>query len=178
MAILPIHVYGSPILHRKLAPIGDLPEIFDRILADMWDTMCDNDGIGLSANQAGLDLRFFVADFALRDKNMGRETIINPEIVATEGESVAEEGCLSLPGIREQILRAEKIVLRYENLNRQVIEKEFNGYPARVVQHETDHLNGIVFTDRISSLRRSFIKSKLKRLAELSANGKFAKDAV
>jgi peptide deformylase len=176
MALLPIYVYGSPILRKKLAPIVDLPSDFDRILEDMWETMYDDDGIGLSANQVGFDLRFFVADFSLRENSMAREVFINPEVVATEGETTEEEGCLSLPDIREKVTRADKIVLRYENPERKLIEREFSGYPARVVQHETDHLNGIFFIDRISALKRSFLKSKLNRIAARAARGDFAKD--
>lgn len=176
MALLPIYVYGSPILRKKLAPVVDLPSDFDRILEDMWETMYDDDGIGLSANQVGLDLRFFVADFSLRENSMAREVFINPEIIVTEGETTEEEGCLSLPDIREKVARADKIVLRYENLERKLIEREFSGYLARVVQHELDHLNGMVFVDRISALRRSFLKSKLNRLAARAAKGDFAKD--
>ncbi|HQC62558.1 MAG TPA: peptide deformylase, partial [Candidatus Marinimicrobia bacterium] len=92
MAVLPIYIYGSPILHKKLLPIDDLPQDFDRILSDMWETMYDDEGIGLSANQVGLDLRFFVADFSLREENIGREVIINPVIIKTEGEVIGEEG--------------------------------------------------------------------------------------
>ena len=176
MAVLPIYIYGSPILHKKLAPIDDLPPDFDRILSDMWETMYDDEGIGLSANQVGLDLRFFVADFSLREENLGREVIINPVIIKVEGEVSSEEGCLSLPNIREQIPRAEKIILRYENRERKVIEREFNDLVARVIQHETDHLDGLTMVDRISSLKRSFLRSKLKRLATAAAEGKFAKD--
>jgi len=176
MAVLPIYIYGSPILHNKLAPISDLPKDFDRILSDMWETMYDDEGIGLSANQVGLDLRFFVADFSLREENLGREVIINPVIIKTEGEVIGEEGCLSLPNIREQIPRAEKIILRYENRERKVIEREFNDLVARVIQHETDHLDGLTMVDRISPLKRSFLRSKLKRLATAAAEGKFAKD--
>lgn len=176
MALLPIHVYGSPILRKKLIPIDDLPEDFDRILNDMWETMYDEEGIGLSANQVGLDLRFFIADFSLRDKNIRREVFINPAIIATEGESIDEEGCLSLPDIREQIPRAEKIVLRYETPARRLIEREFDGFQARVIQHEVDHLEGKFIFDRISALKRSFLKSKLNRLSVKSASGKFAKD--
>ncbi|HRS90715.1 MAG TPA: peptide deformylase [Candidatus Marinimicrobia bacterium] len=176
MAVLPIYIYGSPILHKKLLPIDDLPQDFDRILSDMWETMYDDEGIGLSANQVGLDLRFFVADFSLRQENLGREVIINPVIIKTEGEVIGEEGCLSLPNIREQIPRAEKIILRYENRERKVIEREFNDLVARVIQHETDHLDGLTMVDRISSLKRSFLRSKLKRLATAAAEGKFAKD--
>jgi len=176
MAVLPIYIYGSPILHKKLVPIDDLPPDFDRILSDMWETMYDDEGIGLSANQVGLDLRFFVADFSLRQENLGREVIINPVIIKTEGEVIGEEGCLSLPNIREQIPRAEKIILRYENRERKVIEREFNDLVARVIQHETDHLDGLTMVDRISPLKRSFLRSKLKRLATAAAEGKFAKD--
>ena len=176
MAVLPIYIYGSPILHKKLLPIDDLPQDFDRILADMWETMYDDEGIGLSANQVGLDLRFFVADFSLREENLGREVIINPVIIKVEGEVSSEEGCLSLPNIREQIPRAEKIILRYENRERKVIEREFNDLVARVIQHETDHLDGLTMVDRISPLKRSFLRSKLKRLATAAAEGKFAKD--
>ena len=176
MAVLPIYIYGSPILHKKLLPIDDLPQDFDRILSDMWETMYDDEGIGLSANQVGLDLRFFVADFSLREENIGREVIINPVIIKTEGEVIGEEGCLSLPNIREQIPRAEKIILRYENRERKVIEREFNDLVARVIQHETDHLDGLTMIDRISPLKRSFLRSKLKRLATAAAEGKFAKD--
>lgn len=176
MAVLPIYIYGSPILHKKLLPIDDLPQDFDRILADMWETMYDDEGIGLSANQVGLDLRFFVADFSLREENLGREVIINPVIIKTEGEVIGEEGCLSLPNIREQIPRAEKIILRYENRERKIIEREFNDLVARVIQHETDHLDGLTMVDRISQLKRSFLRSKLRRLATAAAEGKFAKD--
>jgi len=176
MAVLPIYIYGSPILHKKLAPIDDLPPDFDRILSDMWETMYDDEGIGLSANQVGLDLRFFVADFSLRQENLGREVIINPVIIKTEGEVIGEEGCLSLPNIREQIPRAEKIILRYENRERKIIEREFSDSVARVIQHETDHLDGLTMVDRISSLKRSFLRSKLRRLATAAAEGKFAKD--
>jgi peptide deformylase len=176
MAVLPIYIYGSPILHKKLLPIDDLPQDFDRILSDMWETMYDDEGIGLSANQVGLDLRFFVADFSLREENIGREVIINPVIIKTEGEVIGEEGCLSLPNIREQIPRAEKIILRYENRERKIIEREFNDLVARVIQHETDHLDGLTMIDRISPLKRSFLRSKLKRLATAAAEGKFAKD--
>ncbi|MFH1214839.1 MAG: peptide deformylase [Candidatus Neomarinimicrobiota bacterium] len=176
MALLPIHVYGSPILRKKLDPIEELPADFDRILTDMWETMYDDEGIGLSANQVGLDLRFFIADLSLRDKNLKREVFINPEIIAAEGEILDEEGCLSLPGIREQIPRAAKIILRYETSERQVVERGFSDYLARVVQHEVDHLDGMFTFDRVSALKRSFLKSKLSRLSARAAKGEFAKD--
>jgi len=165
MELLDIYVYGSPLLKRKTRKVGQLPDNFPRFLERMYATMYDDDGIGLSANQVGVDLRFFIADFSLHDKNMGKEVFINPEIIQREGVDVLEEGCLSVPEIREKVTREWKIKVRYENIQREVIEKEFEGYLARVIQHETDHLKGILFIDKISRLKRSFIKSKLKKIA-------------
>ena len=166
MELLDVYLYGSPLLKQKTRKVEELPANFPEFLERMYATMYDDDGIGLSANQVGVELRFFIADFSLHDKSMSREVYINPELIASEGQSVLEEGCLSIPGIHEKVIRAFKIVLRYENLQREVTEKTFEGFPARVVQHELDHLNGILLVERISVLKRSFIKSKLDRIAE------------
>jgi len=165
MKLLDIYVYGSPLLKRKTRKVGQLPDNFPRFLERMYAAMYDDDGIGLSANQVGVDLHFFIVDFSLHDKNMEKEVFINPEILQREGVDVLEEGCLSVPGIREKVTREWKIKVRYENIQREVIEKEFEGYLARVIQHELDHLNGILFIDKISLLKRSFIESKLKKIA-------------
>jgi len=164
--LLEIYLYGSPLLKRKTKAVEDLPENFPGFLERMYATMYDDDGIGLSANQVGVDQRFFIVDFSLHDEDMSREVFINPEILASEGVDTLEEGCLSIPGIHEKVTRAYKIKVRYENLRREVIEKEFEGFPARVIQHETDHLNGVLFVERISPLKRSFIDSKLRKIAE------------
>lgn len=164
--MLEIYLYGSPLLKRKTKAVEDLPENFPGFLERMYATMYDDDGIGLSANQVGVDQRFFIVDFSLHDEDMSREVFINPEILASEGVDTLEEGCLSIPGIHEKVTRAYKIKVRYENLGREVIEKEFEGFPARVIQHETDHLNGVLFVERISPLKRSFIDSKLRKIAE------------
>jgi peptide deformylase len=166
MELLKVYLYGSPLLKRKTRNVGLLPDNFTEFLERMYATMYDDDGIGLSANQVGVEQRFFIADFSLHDKNMHREIFINPEIIASEGQDFLEEGCLSIPGIHEKVERATKITLRYENRQRETLEKTFTGFPARVIQHEIDHLNGILFVERISALKRSFIKSKLERLAE------------
>jgi len=165
MAIRKIKLYGSSILSRPVTPVGELPPDFRQTLTDMYDTMYDDDGIGLSANQVGLDMRFFVADFSLHDKSLTPQVFINPEILESSGEIIAEEGCLSLPEIRAQVPRAQRIRVRYENLDRTVLEEDYQDFAARVIQHETDHLNGIYFVDRITPLARSFLASKLKRLA-------------
>ncbi len=166
MESLEIYLYGSPLLKRKTRKVETLPENFPAFLERMYVAMYGDDGIGLSANQVGVELNFFVADFSLHDKSMTREIFINPEILETEGQNTFEEGCLSIPDIHEKVTRATKIKLRYENLQREIVEKDFEGFPARVALHEIDHLNGILFVERISSLKRSFIESKLKRIAE------------
>jgi len=166
MEPLEIYLYGSPLLKRRTRKVKELPSNFADFLERMYLTMYEDDGVGLSANQVGVELRFFIADFSLHDKNLGREVFINPEIIAQEGEDILEEGCLSIPEIRERVPRALKIKVRYENLEGQSLEKEHEGFAARVIQHEIDHLNGILFVEKISPLKRSFLKSALKKIAE------------
>jgi len=166
MELLETYLYGSPLLKRKTRRVEQLPPNFADFLERMYLTMYEDDGVGLSANQVGVELRFFIADFSLHDKNLGKEIFINPEIIAQEGEDILEEGCLSLPEIREKVPRALKIKVRFENLEGLLLEKEYEGFAARVIQHEIDHLNGILFIERISPLKRSFLKSALKKIAE------------
>ncbi|MCD6206148.1 MAG: peptide deformylase [Candidatus Marinimicrobia bacterium] len=166
MNLLEVYLYGSPILKRPTMKVGELPDHFPRFLEQMYAVMYNDDGIGLSANQVGVEQCFFIADFSLHDENMQREIFINPEIVESQGIATQEEGCLSIPGVHEKVKRAYKIKVRYEGLDRNPVEKEFEGFPARVIQHEVDHLNGILFVERISPLKRSFIESKLRRIAE------------
>jgi len=165
MSVLKVYLYGSRVLSQPTRPVEALPEDFSQILNDMFETMYDDDGIGLSANQVGIDLSFFVADFSLHDESMGRQVFINPEILAADGSSTLEEGCLSVPEIREEVTRPDLIRVRYRDPDGNTHEEEFAGFPARVIQHETDHLNGIFFVDRISPLRKSFIAGRLKKIA-------------
>lgn len=166
MGALKIYIYGSPILRRRIKEVEDLPKDFKKYLDDMFGTLYDNNGIGLSANQVGKDMRFFITDLSSHDKNLGKAIFINPVILESSGESTYEEGCLSVPDIWQEVTRPEKIALQWENLDRQVFKEEFDGIMARVIQHELDHLNGMFFIDRISPLRRSFLSPKLKRIAE------------
>lgn len=166
MTPLEIYLYGSPILSEKTKPFQELPERFSEFLNRMYATMYTDDGIGLSANQVGIDRKFFIADFSLHDRNLEKGVFINPEILESDGEELQEEGCLSLPEIRVIVPRATNIKIRYENPDRQVIEQEYSGYPARVIQHEVDHLSGVYITDHISPLKRSFLAAKLRKIAE------------
>jgi peptide deformylase len=166
MSKLKVKLYGSPILRKKAEKLTEIPENFDQLVSDMYETMNEEKGIGLSANQVGKDMSFFIVDFGLYDEKYGKQIFINPEITSMEGETIDEEGCLSLPGINEKVPRADKIHIKYKNRKFEDVEEDYEDYLSRVIQHETDHLNGIVFTDRISSLKRSFIKNKLKKLEE------------
>lgn len=164
MAVMDVKIYGSEILRKKAEKLDKLPENFDKLVADMYETMNEEKGIGLSANQVGMDMSFFIVDFGLYDEQYGRQIFINPEIVEMEGETIDEEGCLSLPGINEKVKRADRVRIKYKDKNFADQDEVYTNYLSRVIQHETDHLNGIVFTDRISSLKKSFIKNKLKAL--------------
>ncbi len=164
MAKLEVKIYGSPILRRKTKALEQLPENFDQLVADMYETMTAEKGIGLSANQVGKDMRFFIVDFSLYDEQYGRQIFINPEIVEMDGLTIDEEGCLSLPGINEKVRRADRIRVKYKDENFNDRDEEYHEYLSRIIQHEYDHLNGTVFTDKISALKRSFIKNKLAAL--------------
>ena len=109
-----------------------------------------------------------IADFSLYEKSYGKGIFINPVIVDSHGENIREEGCLSIPGIRENITRSEIVTLQYETLSGEQKKEEFSGNIARVIQHEADHLSGILTIDRISPLKRSFLSSKLKKIAAIA----------
>jgi len=164
MSILKVYLYGSPILSKKVDKIEDLPKNFVNYMDDMFETMLIEEGIGLSANQVGKDMRFFITNLSSYDKNLGKGIFINPLIIDSSGESTLEEGCLSIPDIRQQVTRPESITLQWENLERKIFKEEFTGLMARVIQHELDHLNGLYFVDRITPFRRTFISSKLKKI--------------
>ncbi len=170
--ILPIYLYGQPVLRRVAADITpDYPNL-RKLVDDMFETMDQADGIGLAAPQIGLSIRVLVINLdALSDnwpeyKNY-RKAMINAHIVETEGEPVSrEEGCLSVPGIHESVVRQERLLIRYCDVDFVERTELFEGYVARVIQHEYDHLDGKVFVDRISPIRKQLIKSKLHRIVQ------------
>ncbi|MCD6233932.1 MAG: peptide deformylase [Candidatus Marinimicrobia bacterium] len=165
---LKIFTYGAPVLRKKTAPVNKMTDAIRRFTQDMVLTMYDDDGIGLSANQVGESRAIFVVGAAAFEDERGDSVFLNPEILEMSEETdIQEEGCLSIPGIRENVPRALTIRLRWQDLNLKTHEETFTGFPARVMQHEYDHLNGIFFTDRISPVRKMFIKKKLSELASL-----------
>ena len=174
--ILPMYLYGQPVLRKVAEPIEkDYPEL-QTLITNMFDTMYQSDGVGLAAPQVGLGIRLAVIDASpLADDDPSLATskfvLINPKILAFEGDEVSmEEGCLSLPGIHETVTRRDRIHITYMDENWTVHDEIIEGFLARVVQHEYDHLEGHVFTDRISSIRRQLITNKLQNIAKGKAN--------
>ncbi len=166
MEAKPIVKYGAPILRLKAEQV----EIFDEDLTDLIDLMYRSaiaaDGTGLAAPQIGVSLQVAIVDVSMYNEEIEPFPIINPEILEMEGTAVMEEGCLSLPGIYENVERAKKIVVKYfdENGNEMVVEAE--DFLARVIQHEIDHLNGVLLIDHLSSVKRKLLARQLKKIAQ------------
>jgi len=165
--IYPIVVYGSPILRKVAKEVdADYPNL-QALVSDMFDTMHKADGMGLAAPQIGKSIRIFVVDAtSLVDEDPGlkdfRKVFINPKIQLLGDETIVmNEGCLSLPKIREDVDRHNKLKISYYDENWNFFEEIYEGLKARVIQHEYDHLDGIMFIDKINPLRRKLLKGKL-----------------
>jgi peptide deformylase len=159
--------YGDPILETKAEPIDqfDTPELH-KLVEDMFETMYAAKGVGLAAPQIGLAKRLTVIDCSAGENPDEKVVLINPEIVKVEGTQTGEEGCLSIPGFREQVTRGQKAVVRAKNAKGESFEMTGEDLLARAFQHETDHLNGILFINHISVLKRDLIKRKIKKLVK------------
>lgn len=169
--MLPIYLYGNAVLRKEAKDIPqDYPDL-QKLIDDMFETMYKAEGVGLAAPQVGLSIRIFVIDTApfkefYPDQEPIKEAFINPEIEEYFGEDWAfNEGCLSLPEIHEDVIRKTNIIISYTDISGNKYRKEFSGVAARVIQHEYDHLEGRVFTDHLSSLKKMILK---KRLGEIS----------
>lgn len=167
---LPIYLYGHPVLRKKAEPITPEYAGLKELVADMFETMDNSDGVGLAAPQIGRSDRIIVIDgSALAEvypECEGRRmALINPELEVLDGDSVSRaEGCLSLPGVNEDVKRVEHIRLRWNDEDFNVHEEEMEGFLARIIQHEMDHLEGKVFTDHLSGIRKQLIRSKLNNI--------------
>ncbi len=167
MARLVIRKYGDPVLRMKAAPIIEIDEEVRQLAQDMIETMQDAEGVGLAAPQVGESIRLFVVDLGVIEEDALPQVFINPEILFTSKEvEKAEEGCLSLPGINEDVVRPVRIKLRYTNLEGETVEEECEEMLARVILHENDHLNGVFFIDRISPMKRRLLDKRLRQIAE------------
>lgn len=171
--IYPIYLYGHPVLRKIAAPITkDYPNL-NQLIADMFETMYKSeDGIGLAAPQIGLSIRLFVIDLSvLADEDASfkdfKKAFINAQITERYGDSVSkDEGCLSIPGINETVTRKNGVVIKYLDDNFIEHEEKYEGFAARVIQHEFDHIEGHVFIDHLSPIRRQLLKSKLTNIAK------------
>jgi peptide deformylase len=162
MAILNILHFPDPRLRTRAAPVSQVDDGVRRLVDDMFDTMYDAPGIGLAATQVNVHQRVIVIDVS-EEKNEPR-VFINPEIISRDGVERMDEGCLSVPGVYETVERAEKVTVRALNRDGQPFELEADGLLAVCIQHEMDHLEGKLFVDYLSSLKRERIRKKLEKL--------------
>ena len=165
MSVRRIVIYGDPVLRRKADEITSFDDSLRALVADMYDTNKAYNGVGLAANQIGVSQRVFIVDVPLEDGKRERFAVINPVLDLKTGKETAEEGCLSMPGLYEDVVRATQLRLRGFDENGQPLEKMVEGYLARAVQHEADHLEGVLFTDRLGALKKQFLSRQLDELA-------------
>ena len=162
-----IRKYGDPVLEKKCDPVTGFnsPEL-DELVANMFETMYAHKGVGLAAPQVGLSTRLTVIDVSAGEDALQKLVLINPEILHKEGSQIGEEGCLSIPGFREDVKRALKAKVRAQNSKGETFEITGEELLARALQHEIDHLNGILFLSRISMLKRDLIRRKIRKLVK------------
>jgi peptide deformylase len=159
MAILEIKEYGEPVLREKSLPVKEItPEILN-LIRDMAETMYTAPGVGLAAPQVGVSKRIIIID----GEEEGLIVLINPTMVKSEGEVIAEEGCLSIPGVYSEVKRSSKVTVKALNKSGELIKITKEGLLARALQHEIDHLEGILFVDRIGKVKRQLLLNKLKK---------------
>ena len=171
MALREICTYPDPVLRKKTSRVERIDSSLDRLIKDMVETMQAAPGVGLAANQVGVPLQLAVIDLSSREDEEQRHpllVIINPEILAMEGSVIEEEGCLSIPDYAEKVKRAVRVKVRAQDRTGKSFELEAEGLMAKALQHEIDHLNGLLFVDRLSPLKKSFFKRRYKKvLAEM-----------
>ena len=184
--ILPVFGYGHPVLKKRASSIDESYPELKKLISDMYETMYHASGVGLAAPQIGKSIRLFIIDTSPFDSedfqsNSGfetasvKKTFINPEIVDELGELKSfEEGCLSIPNVRENINRKSEIKIKYFDENFILHQEVFSGIVARVIQHEYDHVEGVLFTDKVSPLKKKLIKGKLNSIM----TGKVSADYV
>ncbi|MDD3626692.1 MAG: peptide deformylase [bacterium] len=166
MSLLKITTFPDTILRLKAEDITDIDQELIDLINSMYDTLYEYEGLGLAAPQISVSKKLFVIDTKKYYEDGEKLLLINPEIVEKEGSEKLEEGCLSVPDIHCEVKRAIKILFRGYNLDGKLIEREAEGLLARVIQHEFDHLNGILFIDRISTINKHKIAKDLKKLKE------------
>ncbi|HAG22385.1 MAG TPA: peptide deformylase [Synergistaceae bacterium] len=158
MAVLPIHEYPDSVLREAAKPVERFDDELKAFLEDMWETMKENDGVGLAAPQVGVDRQIAVVQWQGK-----RYVLINPRVVYSEGKDIHEEGCLSAPGVYEEVARPTRIVVEAQDEEGNTYRIEEEGFMARALAHEIDHLQGRLFFDRLSPIKRQMVKRKLQK---------------
>jgi peptide deformylase len=164
MAVKQIRLYGDPVLRQRSEPVDEIDDEIRDLVAGLIATVDDADGLGLAAPQIGISKRVIVVVEPGGDGHREHHAVINPEIVSACGEDVNEEGCLSIPGIFAKVKRAQSVALKGLDPSGRDVSIEAKGLMARAFAHEIDHLDGILFTDRISMVKRSLLKRKLNEI--------------
>jgi peptide deformylase len=172
MAILDIKKYPEKILREKVSPLENIDARIQHLIDDMIDTMYTARGVGLAANQIGILKRLCVMDTSLKEEKNSLIILINPVIIEKEGTVEAEEGCLSIPGYTTTIKRSERVYVKGLNREGKALEVEGIGLLARVLQHEIDHLDGLLIIDRMSPIKREFFKRRYKKSLMTADNKK------
>jgi peptide deformylase len=162
--IYPIVKFPDPILQRASAPVTEFDEELRKLVADMFESMYAAQGIGLAAPQIGIPKRLTVIDLSNKKEPKDKIVLINPEITLQEGKQVEEEGCLSLPEIREKVRRSARVIVKAQDEYGKWSEREGTELLARAFQHEIDHLDGVLFIFRISALKRDLILRRIRKM--------------
>jgi peptide deformylase len=166
MALREICTYPDPVLRNKTSRVERIDSTLDRLIEDMVETMHAAPGVGLAANQVGVPLQLAVIDLSSREDEEQRHpllVIINPELIVMEGSVLEEEGCLSIPDYAEKVRRAARVTVRAQDRTGKQFELEAEGLMAKALQHEIDHLNGLLFVDRLSSLKKHLFKRRFRK---------------
>lgn len=159
--MLTIKIIGDEVLRQKAETVTEFDDELKKLADEMIQVMYESDGIGLAAPQVGISKRLLVIDISEINSEFGPMTFVNPEIVENTGEITMEEGCLSIPGVRESVTRPAEIVLKYQDVEGNEKTERFNVWMSRVLQHEIDHLEGVLFTDYLSPVKRKLALSDL-----------------
>ena len=165
MTVRPVRIYGDPVLKTRAKEVVDFDDTLRRLVDDMFETMAAYRGVGLAANQVGVLQRVLVVDVPGDGGGSDRHALINPVLESPSGSEVGEEGCLSIPGVWDDVKRAARIVVRAQDPDGRPVTLTAEGYLARALQHEIDHLDGVLFVDRLSLLKRQFLRRALDALA-------------
>jgi peptide deformylase len=167
MSVLNIIKIGHPTLRKVAKPVEKFDQDLEKLVLDMVETMRLNDGIGLAAPQVNVSKRLFVIDKKLINEEWEAEAYINPKILKADSSNILEEGCLSIPNIRADVDRPFKIEVEYQTLKGEKVREEMDDLLARVFQHEFDHLEGVLFVDKISILKKKLLEPQLKEIEQI-----------